>query len=351
MFKGRYFVILSFLAFIGCASMGSPYMSSTKIYVQQNNLEKAEENANKWASEDPNSPKPYVWRGYIYTRKGDYIKATKDFIKAFQLDPSYRSQKKFEKELSIAGQTLMPFKAVATVMQNAAIKLVQENKYDEALDYLSEALRVDSTNAQIYLLMHSIYNAKGDEKLSREYLEKAIQLDPKNPKARLQLAVLYSYEGKKDTAEKILRGIVKDTAMVEAYKELGILLFEKKNYKEAAEMLQKAYELKEDDYEILANLGQSYAQLKDYDKAFEYLKKAYDLKKNEYRIPFAIAGVLYDAKKYKDALKYINEAIELKPDDPDLYDLRGAIYKALKTRRKALRDFKKAEQLRKGKGK
>lgn len=351
MFKSRYFVILPFLAFISCASIGSPYMTSTKIYIQQNDLEKAEENADQWVSEEPNSPKPYIWRGYIYTRKGDYIKATEDFIKAFQLDPSYRSQKNFEKELSIAGQTLMPFKAVATVMQNAAIQLVQENKYDKALNYLSEALRVDSANAQIYLLMHSIYNAMGDEKLSREYLEKAIQLDPKNPKARLQLAVLYSYEGKKDTAEKILRGILKDTAMVEAYKELGILLFEKKNYNEAVEILQKAYELKEDDYEILANLGQSYAQLKDYDKAFEYLKRAYDLKKDEYRIPFAIAGVLYDAKKYNDALKYINEAIALKPDDPDLYELRGAIYRALKKGKEAVEDFKKAEQLRKGAGK
>ncbi|MEO0195224.1 MAG: tetratricopeptide repeat protein [candidate division WOR-3 bacterium] len=339
------------LLYTGCATVGSPAASSTKIYIQQNDLQKAEENANKWISDEPNSPKPYIWRGFIYTRKGEYIKASEDFLKAFLLDPTYKDKKRFEKELSIAGQSLMPYEAVATVLQNAAIQSVQNEKYDDAIKYLDEAKRIDPNNANIYLLLHSIYNAKGDEEKSREYLEKAVSIDPKNPKARLQLAVLYSFEGKKDTAEKILRGILKDTVMVEAYKELGILLFEKGDHKGAAENLQKAYELKPNDYEILANLGRAYAELKEYDKAFEYLKKAYELKSDEYRIPFSIAGVLYDAKRYNDALKYINEAINLNPDEPTLYELRGAIYRALGKKRESLNDFKKAEELRKSKGK
>jgi len=335
----------------GCASVGSPAASSTKIYVQNNNLEKAEENANAWINDQPNSPKPYIWRGYIYTRKNEWVKASEDFIKAFSLDTSYRRKEKFEKELSIAGQSLMPFSALPTIFQNAAIVLIQENKFQEAIRYLQEAEKLDPKNANTYLLLHGVYNSLGDERKSREYLEKAVSLDPKNPKARLQLAILYSYEGNKDTAEKILRGIIKDTAMVEAYKELGILLFEKGNYKESAENLEKAYQMKGDDYEILANLGQAYAQLGNYDKAVEYLKKAYELKSDEYRIPFSIAGVLYDAKKYREALDYVNLAISMKKDDPTLYELRAAIYKALGRTKEAVADFKRADDLKKAKGK
>ena len=333
----------------GCASVGSPAASSTKIYVQNNNLEKAEENANAWINDEPNSPRPYIWRGYIYTRKGEWIKSSDDFIKAFSLDSSYRKKEKFEKELSIAGQNLMPISAVSTIFQNAAIILIQENKFQEALRYLQEAEKTDPKNANTYLLLHGVYNSIGDEKRSREYLEKAVSLDPKNPKARLQLAILYSYEGNNDTAERILREILKDTAMMEAYKELGIILFEKGDYKGAVENLEKAYQMKEDDYEILANLGQAYAQLGNYDKAVDYLKKAYDLKKDEYRIPFSIAGVLYDAKRYKEALDYVNLAIGMKKDDPTLYELRAAIYKALGRTKDALADFKKAEDLKKSK--
>ncbi len=337
--------------FYGCASLGSPAASSTKIYIQNNNFEKAQENANAWVSDEPNSPKPYIWRGYIYTRKNEWIKASEDFLKAFSLDPSYKNKEKFEKELSIAGQNLMPFSAVPTILQNAALTLFQEGKAQDALKYLQEAEKLDSKNANTYLLLHSIYNFLGDEQRSKEYLERAVSLDPKNPKARLQLAILYSYEGKKDSAEKILRGILKDTTMVEAYKELGILLFEKGDYQGAIENLEKAHQLKGDDYEILANLGQAYAQIGRYDDAVDYLKRAYEIKSDEYRIPFAIAGILYDAKRYKEALDYVNLAINMKKDDPNLYELRAAIYRALGRTKDAVADFKRAEDLRKSKGK
>ncbi len=337
--------------FYGCASLGSPAASSTKIYIQNNNLEKAEENANAWVSDEPNSPKPYIWRGYVYVRKNEWIKASEDFLKAFSLDPSYKNKEKFEKELSISRQNLMPFSAIPTILQNAALTLFQEGKAQDALKYLQEAEKLDPKNANTYLLLHSIYNFLGDEQRSREYLERAVSLDPKNPRARLQLAILYSYEGKKDSAEKILRGILKDTAMVEVYKELGILLFEKGDYQGAIENLEKAHQLKEDDYEILANLGQAYAQIGKYDDAVGYLKRAYEIKSDEYRIPFSIAGVLYDAKRYKEALDYVNLAINMKRDDPTLYELRAAIYRALGKTKDAVADFKKAEDLRKSKGK
>ena len=356
--RGLVFLLIG--AFAGCASLESPYASSTKIYIQQNNLEKALENANKWIAEDSANPKAYIWRAVIYTRKYDYIAAANDFKKAFTLDSTYMDAKKFEGTVAIAGQPLMPYRAVPAVFNNAAVKLINDNKYDEALPYLEYSLKLDPNNANTYLLLHTVYNAKGDEKKAKEYLIEAVKRDPKNYRAKLQLAVLYSYEGKKDEAEKLLKEVIKavesDTAAdnkikLEAYKEYAVLKFEKKEYDEAIRYFQKAYEIKKDDYEVLANLGNVYAAKKEYDKAVKYLKEAYALKKDDYRIPQALAEVLYEKKDYKQALKYINEAIKLKGDDPALYRIRAAIYKAMGKKRQALRDLKKAMALEKKKGK
>ncbi len=357
--KGLLFLLIG--AFAGCSSLESPYAGSTKIYVQQNNLDKALENANKWVAEDSTNPKAYIWRAVVFTRKPDYISAANDFKKAFSLDSTYMDEKKFEKTVSIAGQPLMPYKAVPAVFNNAAVKLINENKYDEAIPYLEYSLKLDPNNVTTYLLLHSAYNAKGDEKKAKEYLIEAVNRDPNNYRAKLQLAVLYSYEGKKDEAEKLLKEVIKavesDTAAdekikLEAYKEYAVLKFEKKEYDEAIKYFKKAYEIKKDDYEVLANLGNVYAAKKDYDNAVKYLKEAYALKRDDYRMPQALAEVLYDKKDYKQALKYINEAIKLKGDDPALYRLRAAIYKAMGRKRSAAKDLKKAAELeKKGKGK
>ncbi len=356
--RGLLFLLIG--AFAGCASLESPYASSTKIYIQQNNLEKALENVNKWIAEDSTNPKAHIWRAVIYTRKHDYVAAANDFKKAFALDSTYMNEKKFESTVSIAGQPLMPYKAIPAVFNNAAVKLINENKYDEAVPYLQYSLKLNPDNANTYLLMHTVYNAKGDEKKAKEYLVEAVKRDPKNYRAKLQLAVLYSYEGKKDEAERLLKEVIKDVesdttaddkVRLEAYKEYAVLKFEKKEYDEAIKYFNKAYEIKKDDYEVLANLGNVYAAKKDYENAVKYLKEAYAIKKDDYRIPQALAEVLYEKKSYREALKYINEAIKLKGDDPALYRIRAAIYKAMGKKRKALRDLKKAMSLEKNRGK
>jgi len=346
---------LGFLAF-GCASLESPYASSTKIYIQQDNLEKALENANKWIAEDSTNAKAYLWRAIIYTRKYKYAEAANDFKRAFTLDSTYMDKGKFEKTVAIAGQPLMPYEAVSAVFNNAAVKLINDGKYDEALPYLEYSLKVNPNNANTYLLLHTVYNAKGDEKKAKEYLIEAVKRDPNNYHAKLQLAVLYSYEGNKQEAEKLLKEVIQavesdtaadDKVKLEVYKEYAILMFEQKKYDEAIKYFKKAYEIKKDDYEVLANLGNVYAAKKDYENAVKYLKQAYALKKDDYRIPQALAEVLYEQKRYKEALKYINDAIKLKGDDPALYRIRAAIYKAMGKRRAALRDLKKAMQLEK----
>ncbi|NPB04275.1 MAG: tetratricopeptide repeat protein [Thermotogae bacterium] len=347
------FFVLGFLLVAGCSS---PYASSTKIYVQQDNLEKALENANRWIAEDSTNAQAFLWRGIIYTRKDNYIKAADDFKKAFTLDSTYMDKAKFEKTVSIASQPLMPYEAVSIVFSNAASQLIHDGKYDEALPYLEYSIKINPNNTNAYLLLHAIYNAKGDTKKAKEYLIEAVKRDPNNYHAKLQLAVLYSYEGNKDEAEKLLKELIKavesdttadDKVKFEIYKEFAVLMFELEKYDEAIKYFNKAYNIKKDDYEVLANLGKAYAAKSDYDNAVKYLKEAYALKKDDHRILQSLAEVLSNKKKYKEALKYINEAIALKKDDPNLYRLRAKIYKAMGRKRNAAKDLKKAKQLEK----
>ncbi len=356
----REILIGLFLVSVGCATLESPYASSTKIYVQQDNLEKALENANKWIAEDSTNPKAYIWRALIYTKKGMYTEAAGDLKKAFSLDSTYMDADKFERAVSIAGQPLLRYESVSAIFNNAAIKLMDGGNTKDAITYLEYSLKVNPNNANTYLLLHTAYSELKDEDKAKHYLVKAVEIDPQNYRAKLQLAVFYKYEGKKEEAENLLKDAIelaeRDTAAddeikLTLYKEYAVLKFEKEELAEAEKYFKKAYEIKEDDYEVLANLGNLYVVQGKYDEAISYLKRAAEIKPDEPRIFQALAEVFYEKKDYKKALKYINKAIDLDPENPNLYRIRAAIHKAMGKKRKALRDLKKAMSLEKKKGK
>lgn len=76
---------------------------------------------------------------------------------------------------------------------------LQEKKYDEAAQYLENAIKENPGNAQYYVLDGMIYEEKGNSDKATEYYKKALEVDPNNGLANFQMGLsLYRLADKKD---------------------------------------------------------------------------------------------------------------------------------------------------------
>lgn len=359
----------------GCVA-GNPHASSTKIYIQQKNIEKALEEAKAWAESEPGNGEPYLWMALAKVNSEDYIGAADYFLKAFEIDSTLADKDVLDKKLQISGTQVFSGDGVYTVFLNAAIELINQDKGLDAVKYLEVAKKLDPQKPRAYMLLVSVYERAKDEAKAKAALEEAAKVAPNDPQVKLHLALYRENEGKLDEAEKLLKEALKlNPKYAEAYKELGFVYFErgkkaeeeaskikkgkkkakkakeeeaKGYYRKAAEYFAKAVELDSSLAEAWVNLGISYIKLEEFDKAAEALKRYTQLKGDDYQGWFLLAGALLEGKdkaQHEEALKAIEKAIALKPNSAEAWNLKGAILKKLGKKREALKAFKKALEL------
>jgi len=78
------------------------------------------------------------------------------------------------------------------------VTLLEQGRHEEAVQYLTEALRMRRTSADTHYMLSYAYRELGSETNQRRYLEEALRFDPRMPEAHYDLGLLLLAEG--DTA-------------------------------------------------------------------------------------------------------------------------------------------------------
>jgi len=359
------FLIFSF-AYAGVSA------TSTKIYVQQENWQKALENAQKWKEEEPNNAEPYLWLGYIYTRLSDYKNAGLSFLEGYNKNPKFYQKKEFEKKLSISGQNLINFDQFLIAIMNSAIQFYNEENYENAIKISEFIINIDPNNANAYQILSSSYQIlaqkEKDENKKLEFLNKSRKLletynekNPNDPKAKYFLSLFYyddaqnsllkndttNYKENLKKAKQILESAIKiDSTKPEMFFQLAEINFELGNYNDAILNYEKSLKYDSTKFETYYNLSISYIKVKNYDLALKNLLKANEIKPNEYQVLYFISLLNFEKKNYKDALNWIEETISVK-ETSEAYELKANILKELKRNEEALKAIEKAENLKK----
>lgn len=187
------------------------------------------------------------------------------------------------------------------------------NRFDEAIEVLTEAKTYVPNEGRVYFLLGIAYQRKHQDVESASALEKAIQIDGKNVDALGALGLVYDemkrHEDSDSAYERALRIDPKNHLVLNNYgyslAERGIQLeralamsrdavaqqpqnqsyldtygwiyFRLGNYEEAKRWIQKAVDLGSPSPVINEHLGDVYFKLSDKDKAMEYWQKALKL--------------------------------------------------------------------------
>lgn len=249
-----------------------------------------------------------------------------------------------------------------------------------ALNDMLNAVRMDSSNAEYFLLLGDIYFSKLFLAQAISSFERCAALDPKNISAELKLAELFLYLkkykeclqhadnalriDKTNTKAYFIKGFMfketgdtahaissfqtateQDPEYFAAYIQLGNLLTQKKN-KLALEYYDHALRLKNNEPEALYGKAMYYQENDSVVTAkkiyFKILETNPDYKEALFNLGYIY--LVYE-RDYKNAVEYFSAVCRLDSNDVRAFYNRGLSFEQMKQKDMAEADFRKALQI------
>lgn len=341
-------IFLLGIFFIAAISMAcdSTEMMSAKVYLQQNNMEKAEEQGLLAVSAEPSNPLPSFWLGSnVYVQQKRWEEMNAMFDKSLSISDKFEAEIKFERDaqwVDIFNEGATTFNKVlngtatddeanldkAKMAFETAILIIPGNaqaysslasiylhsKDDEmATEYLLKTLEHEMDNISAHVNLGLIYSTDEKFDLANEHLNKALDLDSGNLNALQQLAQNYDIAGKSAEAEKLYQQAMDaDPENSNLMYNLGVIYLKTNEYEKAEEMFIKSLELSPDDCDAIANISVVYSNMDDrLEDAETYLMKSIDCAPTEHVYWRQLVGIYMKMGKPKEAQKALDKAKEL----------------------------------------
>ena len=216
--------------------------------------------------------------------------------------------------------------------------------YDEALQDLQSALRLDSTNAVYLHLLADVYLDYFRSREALKTMEKAATLHPSRIPTLLKLSefqfILKQYEPSMQTIDKILR---QDPQNAEAYFMMGQNFKETGDTARAINSFQQSVENDPDLIDGWINLGQLHAALGN-SIAERYFDSAIRIDPNAIPTLHAKAYYLQERGQLLPAIRLFEKIARIDPQYADAHYNTGLLYLDLDSLPQAYRAFDRAIQ-------
>jgi tetratricopeptide (TPR) repeat protein len=172
--------------------------------------------------------------------------------------------------------------ALKAVRSNKAGALLDAKKYDEAIAYYRELMKLEPTNADHAMgLGSALFNLaqnkqdaakRADFKAAGDAYAQAFKLKPSGADLGFNAALSYQYAGELESAEGAWRAVLAQTPDdPEALSSLGSTLSDRQKFVEAVQVLSRAVNLKPDNKTYFRQLGAVYSKSGDNDRATQML--------------------------------------------------------------------------------
>ena len=226
-------------------------------------------------------------------------------------------------------------------------------EYESAIKDFSKAIKINPNNSDYFYKRGMGKEYLGDYRGSINDLSRAIALDPSN-------LIYVSERAKKKSSIGDYEGAISDISKTLGYFELepislyqrGIIKEKAGDYKDAAKDFSKSlfitnvYNfLAPKSYWLILFRGDIKFKLKDYSGAIEDYRKVIEIDPQNPAYYLALSNALYQLREYESALLEINNIIKLFPDKSSGYFLRGNTKYNLGDYEGALNDLNKAIEI------
>lgn len=312
------------------------YYQKGRLYNVTGDLELAQEAFSEAIAKKPDG-EYYYWRGVVDQQLKQNDLAQQDYMTA--LDKSFEA---------------------AGLYNNYAILLITQEKFEEALQELNKAIRLDpgyaaaySARSKLRLMMMNVDSACADVVRARQLGYKQV-FDIPDEVCKTEGLVRLQFVAELLAYQKFYRHalaaydqlIVMQPDSSNFFLNRGYCYYHLNQYDAAVADYQKALSLPGAAADLLYdNLSLLYFDKGDYNKTIEYDNKRLALDPNNH-VAYLDRGLAYHKqKKYKEAEQDFNRSLSIKPDFFRAFGYRAFLYLELGQYQKALQDAQQSVKL------
>jgi tetratricopeptide (TPR) repeat protein len=310
-------------------------MTAGKVYIQQEEYDKAIEQFDLQLKERPDDMDAWWWRGMSHTYQKEYEGACECIDKVIEGVPEKR-------EL----QEQKPF--LWSLYYSAGITALQDEDWELAKKRLHGALKFQPDSTQSYMHLAMIASQQGHEDTMLTYYRRILEIDPENSLAYKNLGAHSVREKKYDEAiDYFTKGLKADSKDADLSYRLGIAYYLKKDHVSAEGAFRQAIENDSTLQDAYFNLGATLGKMEKYDEAIEVLKRAVEYNPEDAEALIHLGGTYLLTKKYDLAIETYTTVIESDPSNRDAYEGRANAYWKLGKKADAETDYRKVKEMEK----
>ncbi|MCD6347747.1 MAG: tetratricopeptide repeat protein [Bacteroidales bacterium] len=207
----------------------------------------------------------------------------------------------------------------ASLFAQRAEAQATSSKFDEALNDISLAIRLDSLNPRYYVVQAEYFIYGGQPNSAKKGLNQCLKLFPNNTAVMLKLAEIHFYLKEYSQSKRILQNVMTiDDGIGQIYFLQGLILLENSDTVNAIRSLQVAIDKEPEFYDAYMMLGSVNAKL-DNNLAIDYFRAAADIRPDSYEARYNLGIYLQDHDYTTEALneyQYIIDNIDTTSANP-----------------------------------
>ena len=315
--------------FVGCSSQE---YTSAKLYIQQQEWNKAEEFLIKAMDVEPENPEiPYQLGYHIYgLQKKDWQRMNQSFDKALAIDPNKKilEQGKTVKEFVIMARTQfwaeMYNKGVAEFNEYRSVPMDQKDTILKmAINTFEISATIKTDEAQTYTMLSTCNHLAGNTDKSENYILKAVELTPNDANVNLTAGQIFMQKQEFETALPYVKKAVElEPSNTKSIRNLAQIYYDIGHLDESIQTYEVAIN-KETDPKVKAdlyfNLGILYNRVGNLEEAEYNFTNSLDENPDDVEAVMGMAQVFENAEKWRKAEKFYRELIAVDPDNPEHY--------------------------------
>ncbi len=357
------FAVVTLSALVMLMSCQTKEVTSAKVYIQQNNWDKAIEQLEQAVVLYPNDAEAHYLLGDAYSNRSEWTRMNEMFNKSLAIAPTFQDKIRFTREkywgMAInQGVAKVNTKDGQRDLEGAGVDFATANeidpghpegykylaltqrllkKYDEALSTYAKYFELKSDDLVVMNEVTLIHLEKKSFDKAIEMANKVLAIDPNNFEALTNTANAYINNGQNDLAQKTYEeALLKKPDDPDLMFNLAQVYYMNKDFDKSVALFQKVIEKAPEDYEANLYVGNAYLNMGD-----DFHKSLLEKQNNNQTI--TDEEIAQRDGFYKNAITYLEKAVSLKPDNSAVYYNIGIAYVRLGDQKKGQEYFDKSE--------
>ncbi len=223
-------------------------------------------------------------------------------------------------------------------------RLIQNDKYTQALFVVNEILSRNNNIAQVHYLKSKIAYFEGDVQGALQSINSAIELKKSKPEYLKQRVILNKEINEYDAALQDINKLTRiEPYEIDNYIIKADLLFKTGNFAKAINLTNSILKILPENPDVLYLSSKSYFMNKDYFEALKAINQSMQIKSN--KDFYELRGDIYSATNtYEYSIRDYSMYLDIEPYNGDIYAKKGFARLKLGDKKGACSDWEKGKR-------